>query len=429
MTVQSIVADHTVAHTQSPYRAVAAAGFGHLLEWYDFIIYAYAASIIAKRFFPTDSELGSLLLAFLVFGIGFLARPLGGMVLGPYADRKGRKATLILCLYLMAAGTLMIAFTPSYETIGVVAPLIIAAARLIQGFSVGGEASASTAFIVEWAPEGKRGLYGSFQQWSAGFGILLGSVVFTIISKSLPQVTLEDWAWRIPFLLGGLLAPIGMWLRLTIGETPKFEEAQIDPSVSTRSIPIGGIARAFGYAIPWSVAYYTILSYSPTFMIRALQLKADDAFLISSISLVVFCAAVPLFGNLSDKIGRKPIVIAACLLMAACTYPMYAYMLGQKTFVAALIGQTVLILALAMYSGVGPALITEQFPTKNRLTWMATAYSISVAISGGFAPYIATWLTAATGDVLSPTWYVIGTSIFGLLLIFAFKETAKSRLT
>lgn len=427
MTVESIGAIPAATRAESPYRAVAAAGFGHLLEWYDFIIYAYAASIIAKLFFPSGSELGSLLLAFLVFGIGFLARPLGAMVLGPYADRKGRKATLILSLYLMAGGTLLIALTPSYATIGVAAPLIIAAARLIQGFSVGGEASTSTAFIVEWAPEGKRGLYGSFQQWSAGLGILLGSVVFTIISKSVPQVTLEDWAWRIPFLIGGLLAPIGMWLRLTIGETPKFEEA-LATSAPAPSIPFGGIGRAFGYAIPWSVAYYIILSYSPTFMIKSLQLKPDDSFVISSIALVAFCGAVPLFGNLSDKVGRKPIVIAACLLTAVCTYPMYAYMLQQKTFAAALIGQTVLIIILAMYSGVGPALITEQFPTKNRLTWMATAYSISVAISGGFAPYIATWLTAATGDVLSPTWYVIGTAIFGLLLVFAFSETAKSKL-
>lgn len=412
----------------SPVRVIAAAGFGHMLEWYDYIIYAYAASIIGKVFFPSSSELGSLLAVFLVFGVGFLARPLGGVLIGRYADRKGRKSALLLTLYLMAFGTILIGLAPSHATIGWLAPVVIAFARLVQGLSVGGEASGSTVFIVEWAPEGRRGLYGSFQQWSAGLGILLGSIVFTALSKGMSPVDFEQWGWRIPFLVGGLLAPIGFWLRGRIGETPKFEEAQADMEARSPAIPYAGILRAFGYAIPWSVAYYIFLSFSPTFMIRSVGLSRDEAFIVSSLTLVIFCCAVPYFGHLSDKVGRKPLVVAACLLTAALTYPTYAWMLAQKTFISALVGQTVLLVVLAMYSGVGPALITEQFPTKNRLTWMATSYSISVALSGGFAPYIATWLTSATGDVLSPTWYVIATAIFGLAITFGFRETAKERL-
>jgi MHS family proline/betaine transporter-like MFS transporter len=206
-------------------KAVTAAVIGNLLEWYDFAVYAFVATIIAKRFFPPGDEVTALLSTFLAFGLGFVARPLGGIIIGRLGDTRGRKFALLLTIMMMAIGTVLIGILPTYETIGVLAPLLLVVARLMQGFSAGGEWGSSTAFIVEWAPKGRRGLYGSTQQMSVVGGLLLGSGVAAILNTIFTPADMETWAWRVPFLLGGILGPVGMYMRRTIEETPAYQKA------------------------------------------------------------------------------------------------------------------------------------------------------------------------------------------------------------
>ena len=256
-------------------RAVAAAVVGNVLEWYDFAVYAYMATVIAAKFFPASDEVTSLLSTFAAFGIGFVARPLGGILIGRLGDVRGRKTALLFTIALMAAGTVAIGLVPTYQTIGVAAPIFVVAARLVQGFSAGGEWGGSTAFIVEWAPPGRRGLYGSLQQCSVAGGLLLGSGVAALVNTFLPAAAVDSWGWRIPFLLGGLLGPVGLYMRKHIDETPAFRRSRQEagallPGVGPGSAPSSApeppiapiwlAARAFGFTVLWTVSYYIVLT-------------------------------------------------------------------------------------------------------------------------------------------------------------------------
>ena len=407
-------------------RAVAAAVVGNVLEWYDFAVYAYMAAVIAKSFFPTGDEVTSLLSTFAAFGVGFVMRPLGGILIGRLGDVKGRKTALIVTVALMAAGTVMIGLTPSYQSIGLAAPLLVFVARLIQGFSAGGEWGTSTAFIVEWAPSHRRGLVGSLQQCSVAGGLLLGSSVAAAVSTLLPPEAVDSWAWRIPFLLGGLLGPVGLYLRRHIGETPAFRAAaQLDAAArSAQRRPVGLAARAFGFTVVWTVAYYLVLVYMPTFTRAHAGLTRTEALWATSTGLLVLVIATPFAGALSDRVGRKPLLISSCASLILLPYPLFALMLDGAAVATIVAVQALFALAIALFSGPGPAAIAEIFPTAVRSTWMSIGYSLAVATFGGFAPFIATWLIAATGNPLSPTYYLIAAGIVSLLVIVALDETA-----
>jgi MHS family proline/betaine transporter-like MFS transporter len=327
----------------------------------------------------------------------------------------------------MAAGTMMIGLTPGYATIGVAAPLLVLLARLVQGFSAGGEWGSATAFIVEWAPANRRGLFGSLQQCSVAGGLLLGSSVAAAINTLLPPESVQAWAWRIPFLLGGLLGPVGLYLRRHIEETPAFRErAQTQPDRvhAERQNPLRLAARAFGFTIVWTVAYYLVLAYMPTFTQKHAGLTQAQALWATSVGLLVLVAATPFAGALSDRFGRKPLLILACVCLILLPYPLFALMLGAAQLEAIVLVQAVFALAIALFSGPGPAAIAEIFPTRVRSTWMSTGYSLGVAVFGGFAPFIATWLIARTGSPLSPTLYLIAAGIVSLLVILRLEETA-----
>jgi MFS family permease len=406
-------------------RAVTAAVVGNVLEWYDFAVYAYMAGVVAKTFFPTGDEVTSLLSTFAAFGVGFVVRPLGGILLGRLGDVKGRKAALIVTVGLMAAGTVMVGLTPSYQAIGLVAPLLVFVARLIQGFSAGGEWGTSTAFIVEWAPSHRRGLFGSLQQCSVAGGLLLGSSVAAAVSTLFPPEAVDSWAWRIPFLLGGLLGPVGLYLRRHIDETPAFRAApQPDMSspVGERTPFVLGM-RAFGFTIVWTVAYYLVLAYMPTFTQAHAGLTRTDALWATSAGLLVLIVATPFAGALSDRVGRKPLLICSCVAFILLPYPLFSLMLGNASVGTVVAVQLLFALAIALFSGPGPAAIAEIFPTRVRTTWMSTGYSLAVAIFGGFAPLVATWLIARTGNALSPTYYLIAAGIVSLFVIVRLDET------
>ncbi len=409
-------------------QAVGAAVIGNVLEWYDFAVYAYLAGVIGKNFFPSDNEITSLLATFAVFGVGFVVRPLGGIVIGWIGDQKGRKVSLLLTIFLMAAGTVLIGIIPSYRSIGVAAAVLLVLARLLQGFSAGGEWGGSTAFIVEWAPPDRRGLFGSFQQSSVAAGLLLGSGVAALTNTLLSAADVESWGWRIPFLLGGLILPVGIYMRRRIGETPVFRRSQEEAGPADPTSRLELAARAFGFTILWTVSYYIMLSYMPTFTQKYAHLGRAEALWSNTVGLLVLVAAVPLMGLLSDRYGRKPLLIACCLSFIVLPYPLFLLMLSGAGL-ATIVGIQILFgLMIALFSGPGPAAIAEIFPTKVRSTWMSTGYSLAVAIFGGFAPYIATWLIETTGSPIAPTYYLIAAAIVSTAVIFSLRETAHEAL-
>jgi MFS transporter, MHS family, proline/betaine transporter len=412
-------------------RAVAAAVVGNVLEWYDFAVYAYMATIIAKKFFPASDEVTSLLSTFAAFGIGFVMRPLGGILIGRLGDTKGRKTALLVTIALMAVGTVLIGVIPSYESIGLAAPALVVLARLVQGFSAGGEWGGSTTFIVEWAPEGRRGFYGSLQQSSVAGGLLLGSAIAALLNTMVTPEALEGWAWRIPFLLGGLLGPVGLYMRRNIEETPAFtrvSERSSSDDVSPSDAPLRLAMRALGFTILWTVSYYIILSYMPTFLQKYVKLSRTEALWSTTAGLLVLVVATPLMGLLSDRIGRKPLLLAACAGFVLLPYPLFVLMLSGVSLATVVVVQVVLALTIALYSGPGPAAIAEIFPTRVRSTWMSTGYSAGVAIFGGFAPFIATWLIARTGNPVSPSYYVIAAAVASMAVILGLEETARQPL-
>jgi MFS transporter, MHS family, proline/betaine transporter len=406
-------------------RAILAAVVGNVLEWYDFAVYAYMATIIARQFFPSQDEVVSLLSAFAAFGVGFVVRPLGGIVIGRLGDVRGRKAALILTIILMAAGTVMIGLVPAYASIGVAAPILIVIARLLQGFSAGGEWGGATAFIVEWAPAGRRGLYGSLQQSSVACGLLLGSGIAAAVSTLFSAATVDEWAWRIPFLFGGVLAPIGLYMRRNIEETPAFARVSREPASPALSVPAMRLAaRALGFTVLWTVSYYIVLSYMPTFLQKQVGLPRTHALWATTAGLLLLALAAPLLGWCSDRIGRKPLLLAACAAFVLLPYPAFSLMLSQPSLGTAIVVQLVLALAIAVFSGPGPAAIAEIFPTRVRSTWMSTGYSVAVAVFGGFAPFIATWLIARTGNPAAPSFYVMGAAVVSMVVILRMEETA-----
>ena len=416
---------------QSSRQAVSAAVIGNVLEWYDFAVYGFMAAIIGKNFFPSGDEVSQLLAAFAVYGVGFLARPVGGVVIGRIGDTKGRKTALILTIMLMAVGTVLIGIIPTYATIGVLGPLLILVARLMQGFSAGGEWGGSTAFIVEWADEGERGFLGSFQQCSVAGGLLLGSGVAALITTLLDPAAMEAWGWRVPFLLGALLGPVGMYMRRNIDETPAYQRAMREPEPARSpddATPFWLAARAFGFTILWTVAFYIFLNYMPTFTKAYAKLSSAEALWSNTIGLLVLVAAIPVMGLLSDRIGRKPLLLTCCICFIVLPYPVFALILSAPPLGVIITIQIVFGVIIALFSGAGPAAISEIFPTRIRSTWMTTGYALSVAIFGGFAPYIATWLIAHTGSPISPVFYVIGAAIISTIVIARLKETAHEKL-
>ena len=416
---------------QSSFQAVSAAVIGNVLEWYDFAVYGFMAGIIGKNFFPSGDAVGELLASFAVFGVGFLARPLGGIVIGRIGDTKGRKTALVLTIMLMAAGTVLIGVTPTFATIGIAGPLLILIARLMQGFSAGGEWGGSTAFIVEWADEGQRGFLGSFQQCSVSAGLLLGSGVAALTTTLLAPATMEAWGWRIPFLLGALLGPVGMYMRQNIDETPAYAKAMRTAApvpLPGDATPLGMAAQAFGFTVVWTVAFYIFLQYMPTFIKTYAKVSSAAALWSNTIGLVVLVVAIPIMGKLSDRIGRKPLLLACCLCFIVLPYPVFALYLSAPPLGVIIAVQILFGLIIAMFSGAGPAAISEIFPTRVRSTWMTTGYALSVAIFGGFAPYIATWLIARTGSPISPVYYVIAAAIVSTIVIARLKETAHEPL-
>jgi len=408
-------------------RQIVAAVVGNALEWYDFVVYGFLTIIIARLFFPAQSEYASLLLTMATFGVGFFMRPVGGIVLGMYADRKGRKAALQLIIGLMTLAMAMIAFAPPYAAIGIAAPLIILLARLLQGFSTGGEFASATSFLVESAPPNRRGFYGSLQMVGQSLAALSGAVAGTLITRGLGPEQIDSWGWRVPFLFGLIIGPVGLYIRRYLEETDAFLDSRHTNAVRNPLRTVfaqngRGLAVTFGLVICGTISYYVVLVYMPTFAKTQLGMPLTDAFVAQVIGLVCLTATIPLCGALSDRIGRRPILVAATIAYFVLLYPLFDWVYTAPSLLRLAIMQGILCTLVGVFFGPISTAIAEQFPTGVRSTGLAIAYNFAVMLFGGFAQFIVTWLIRETGSPLAPAYYVMFGAVVGFVASVALVE-------
>jgi MHS family proline/betaine transporter-like MFS transporter len=405
------------AQSHFPWREVSAASIGNALEFYDLVIYGYFAVVISKLFFPAANETVSLMLAVGTFGISFLMRPLGAMVLGSYADRAGRKASLTLSIVLIMLGTAMLVFAPTYAQ-------LVLLARLIQGFSTGGEFGASTAFMVEYATAGRRGYFGSWQASTQGISTLFAASIAALLSYLLTPEQVSDWGWRSAFAVGLLIGPVGYYLRSQVAETPEFRNIAAN---DIEKSPVCTVLRRDWFelllgvgVVAGSTAFnYVHKVYMPTYALTQLHFPPVSAYLGAAVTGLFQAITGPMFGALSDRVGRHSVLWVALPLVCVTTYPMFLILNTWPT-VATLVAVQALV-GLLNGACLAPitALLAEIFPTGTRSTGLALSYNLSVTLFGGFAPLIATSLIAATGDKLTPSYYVMGSSLLSIAAIVA----------
>jgi MHS family proline/betaine transporter-like MFS transporter len=405
---------------------IVAATIGNVLEWFDFLVYGYFAVTIAEVFFPTGSPTVSLLVTFGTFGLSYLVRPLGAIVVGAFTDRAGRKAGLTLSIALMMLGTAMMAVTPGYASIGLAAPILIMIARLLQGFSVGGEFGSAVAFLVEHGAE-RKGFTASWQWASTGTVSVLVAVFGVILTTQLTHEQLIDWGWRIPYFFGLLVGPAGLYIRARIAETPEYLEAKAD-SVPIRELltrqPMP-VLLALGASIVSNSSYYLLL-YIPTYGIKTLHLSASTGFIATLVGGIALAVVSPIAGYWSDRMPRTRIMLVTAWLFLVLAYPLFYLMVAFPSMATAILAVGVLNLVKGGYSGVLPSVLAEQFPVKTRAIGVAFSFSVSVTVFGGFAPFIATWLIAATGDSLSPAYYLMATALMSIIALMVIgRRTAR----
>lgn len=428
----------SINHRQSQpargHRAIIAASVGNLLEWFDFSVYALFAVYIGANFFPKGNSGADLVKAFLVFGFGFLIRPLGSIAMGVYGDRAGRKAALTATVLIMGCGTLLIAIAPSYASIGLAAPVMLLIGRLLQGFSAGGEIGSAAAFLVEHAPVDRTGRSTAWLQASMGMSNILGALLAFAITATLSTGAVIAWGWRIPFAIGLSIVPFGFFLRRTLEETPAFaaESARArrvrrpmqsfgEFHESTASFSLG-----FGISILWAVAVYVLLIFMPVFVQQVFGFTAMQAFGASLIENIVFVSGCFVFGAAADRIGHvRMLSIGALLLLAGVPLLFWALSTFRSTPVLILVLAAFGIL-VASFTSVAPTVLAGLFPTGLRATGVSLTYNGAFTIFGGFAPAILTWFTArAPGAVFAPAWYVAAAAIPAILATTILRRRAR----
>ncbi|AUT67001.1 MFS transporter [Paraburkholderia hospita] len=397
-------------------RAVTAAVIGNALEWYDFTVFGFLTVVIAELFFPSSSDYASILLTTASFGVAFFMRPIGGIVLGLYADRAGRKAALSLVIALMTLGILLLAIAPPYSAIGIGAPIIIVVGRLLQGFSAGGEFGSSTALLIEAAPFSKRGLYGSWQMASQAAALLLGAIVGALVTRGLSPEALKSWGWRVPFIIGLVIGPIGFYIRRNLADSEAFLHAKQTARRATLGELFAHHTRdvlcGLGSVIALTVTIYVLISYLPTFAVKQLKLPYSDSFTAVIVGNLLLMVLSPLTGAWSDRIGRKGLSLWSLGLTLVVIYPLFAWLEEAPSVSKLILVQAVLSITLSGYYGPFGALMAELFPANVRSTGLSLAYNFAVMLFGGFGQFIVTWLIKTTGSPLAPTYYVM----FGITL-------------
>lgn len=411
-------------------RTILAGSVGNAVEWFDWTIYASFAVFFSGQFFPKGNETTALLATFAIFAVGFFMRPVGGWFLGIFADRYGRKAALSATILMMAGGSLGIALTPTFETIGLASPLLLILARLVQGLSLGGEYAAATTFLTEMAPPKRRGFYSSFVFFSAAAGILAASAIGWALTTYLSSEEMKEFGWRVPFFIGALGGLAGMWIRKSVPETEAFTEQKKKKLVKQplrtllRDYPRETL-RIVGFSVLTTFAFYIFVAYVPTYAIRAIGAAPKDAFAANTVAMVVFMLLQPVFGMLSDRIGRKPQLIFFALGYLLFFYPMINGM--EATFSSILAVELFGLVLYAMYTSIAPAIMSEQFPTSVRAVGIGVPYNFMVAVLGGTTPYLLTWLQSI-GQEQWFFFYVLAGAVITLVTFVRMPETVGQSL-
>jgi MFS family permease len=403
-------------------RDLAAVVVGNGLEFYDFIAYAFFALQISRCFFPARTPGTSLLLSLATFGAGFLMRPLGAAVIGRLADRVGRRPAMVVSFSLMGLGMVGLALTPSYRSIGVAAPLLVIAWRLLQGFSVGGEVGPSLAYLVEAAPPEHRGLYSSLQPMTADAAAFCSGLVGLALSSALTPGQLDEFGWRIAFLLGAAIVPVGLALRRALPETPADAEPPPDAAFGFRRVAVLG----FGMLASGTVIGY-VQDYLTTYAADTLGMSPRLAFAATMVSASSMMCCDPLGGWLSDRVGRRPVMILSTALLAGCTYPAFLAIVHFHS-AAALFSACVLLGVLTgLTQGPVVAALAESLPRRVRGRALSLIYAFAIAVFGGSTQFAVKWLLRATGNPLAPGWYMLGAALLGLVSMSLLRESAPAR--
>lgn len=409
----------TPAERKTKIGAVIRVAGGNFLEMYDFMVYGYYASAIAAAFFPGKDQFASLMAALATFGAGFLMRPLGAIILGSYIDHHGRRKGLILTLTLMAMGTLSIAIVPGYAVLGIVAPLLVLLGRLLQGFSAGVELGSVSVYLAEIATPGHKGLYTCWQSGSQQIAVVFAATLGALLNRYVSKPDMMAWGWRIPLLIGCVIIPFVFFIRRSLTETDDFLKRTHHPKPIEifRSTMVNWRIVLTGVMLVTmtTVSFYTITAYTPTFGQQVLKLTPNDSYVVTLCVGITNLIWLPISGALSDRIGRRPILIAFALLALVTAYPAMSWLVGAPSFGRLLLVELWLSFLYGCWNGAMIPFLTEIMPAEVRTTGFSLAYSLATAIFGGFTPLIATWLIHATGNKAMPGAWLSLAALCGLL--------------
>ncbi|MFD9534042.1 glycine betaine/L-proline transporter ProP [Streptomyces sp. NPDC060010] len=436
--------DITVTDEQAVKRAVKAASLGNAMEWFDFGIYSYLAVTLGHVFFPSGSDTTQLLSSFATFAVAFLVRPLGGMFFGPMGDRLGRKKVLALTMIMMAVGTFAIGLIPSHDTIGVGAPVLLIVFRMLQGFSTGGEYGGASTFIAEYAPDKRRGYFGSFLEIGTLAGYVGAAGLVTALYALLDDPQMDAWGWRIPFLVAGPLGLVGLYLRLRLDETPAFRKLEggkvraTEAADRVETIAKGDLAQIFRQYWPtlilcvclvgaYSITDYMLLSYMPTYLSDELGYSETHGLLILLAVMIFLMLLISQVGKLSDRFGRKPLLMAGMVGFFVLSLPSFL-LIRHGGIPAITLGMLMLGLSLVCLLGTMSSALPALFPTHVRYGSLSVAYNLSASIFGGTTPLLITALISWSGTNLMPAYYAMAAGLVGIIAVACMKETAQKPL-
>ncbi|HEY4577921.1 MAG TPA: MFS transporter [Yaniella sp.] len=414
-------------------KVVVASFIGNFVEWFDYGAYSYLAVVIAAVFFPSEDLTEGLIWTFALFAVSFLVRPFGGFIWGHIGDRVGRRNALAWSILLMTLATVCIGLLPGASQIGLWAPALLLFFRMLQGFSASGEYAGASAYLVEYAPDGKRGMYAAVVPGSTAAGLLFGSLMATLLTGTLSDPQMESWGWRLPFLLAAPLGLIGIYIRRKLEDSPAFQEMSKEDEVV--KAPVWALfrdhwrtlVRATAAVLLNAVGFYVILTYMPTYLSQTVGIDPTLANVSTTASLFTYIGFIFLTGYLSDRFGRRKVLMSASILFALFTVPAFL-LLGTENFVVILLVQVLLGAMLTLNDGSLASFLAENFPTRVRYTGFAVSFNVGNAVFGGTAPAIATMLIATTGSAIAPGWYLVGAAIIALIAVALSPETSDKPL-